>query len=251
MRLFEHFSTPCEATQRKRVTIKDQEISLVSKTRIDADRHADNRGSSTVWMALVLLGMLGLLSYQVAQGLLVPLDRVVAEWAASWHVPSLDPLVRTITFFGSSAWTIVALGLLGGWAWQRHGRTASIRYVGAFGLGLAIEMALRLLVAQWRPDTLSVPASMDWQTRFELAGYPSGHAYRSAVTFGWLISETSRSRWVTVTRWTSVVMIVLVGLSRLYLNRHWATDVIGSWLVAAVVLLIARQVSPQSTVHSP
>ncbi len=228
-------------------TIENQETNLVSKT---PDRN-------TARSVVLLIGVLAVFSWQVAQGILVPLDRAVAEWGASWRVVSLDPLVRTITLFGSSAWTIMALGLLGGWAWQRHGRTAAIGYVGAFGLGVVIEVALRLLVAQWRPDTLNLPASMDWHTRFELAGYPSGHAYRSAVVLGWLMAETNRARWGVVIRWASLVMIVLVGLSRLYLNRHWATDILGGWLVASLVLLLAslwqldRTSSRQSTVDSP
>jgi membrane-associated phospholipid phosphatase len=105
-----------------------------------------------------------------------------------------------------------------------------------------MEVTLRLSIPHWRPDTLTLPASMDLVTRFELAGFPSGHAFRSAFVFGWLGDElkTVHAGWARLGRLLCVVMIVLVGFSRLYLNRHWASDVLGSWLVALVAFSIAR-----------
>lgn len=199
------------------------------------------RGSAEGRWALGLLAVLVIVSVQVAQGWLVPFDRAVAAWVATVRAPLWDGPIRTITFFGSSGWTWLALIWWGLWAWRRRVLPSALRVVGAFSLGLFLEVVLRLLVSQWRPDTLLVPAVMDWRTRFALAGFTSGHGYRSAFLFGWLMREAGASRWARGIRWGCVVMIVLVGFSRLYLNRHWATDIIGSWLLACVALLLARR----------
>lgn len=220
-RRFEPFNRRCE------------EISLASNRKL----------------AWVLSGILAVVSWQVAQGMLVPCDRVVAGWVSalrSLRSPAWDGLMRTVTFFGSSAWAPLALSLLGLWVWRRHGGRAAAASVGAFAIGVGLEIILRLAISQWRPDTMTLPSAMDWHTRFELAGFPSGHAYRSAFGFGWLMAEAGQLRGGGLVRWGSLAMIVAVGFSRLYLNRHWATDVLGGWLVAAVVLLIAQQVNPPS-----
>jgi len=196
---------------------------------------------SSRWFFLLLLGILAIFCTQVAQGYFILCDRAVAEWVATLRSPGWDETVRTITFFGSSGWAWLALGGWGWWAWRRRAWPLALRVIGAFGLGLILEIALRLVVGQWRPDTLLVPAVMDWRTRFALAGFPSGHGYRSAFVFGWLMRRVSPSRWAKAIRWGSLAMIVLVGFSRLYLNRHWATDVIGSWLLACVALSLARR----------
>ena len=199
------------------------------------------RGSAEGRWALGLLGVLTIVAVQVAQGYFVPFDHAVAGWVAALRSPVWDQVMRAITFFGSSGCVGLALVWLGLWAQRRRAWPSALRVLGAFGLGLFVAVVLRLAVSQWRPDTLIVPAAMEWRTRFGLAGFPSGHAYRSAFLFGWLMREVDSARWAKLIRWGSLAMIVLVGFSRLYLNRHWATDVIGGWLVACVALSLARR----------
>ena len=185
---------------------------------------------------------LGALSYQVAKGHLAFLDQPIAYWIAAWRSASLDGPMRLATFFGGSVWMLVSLLGLGLWAWRRGGATLVLIFIGAFGVGSAIEIGVKLSGLQWRPDIVTIPASMDAASRFHLTGFPSGHGFRSAFLFGWLARQLRDSdiSWASVGRVVCAVMIGLVGLSRLYLNRHWASDVLGSWLVALVALSLAR-----------
>lgn len=180
---------------------------------------------------------LGALSFLVERGALVSVDHHVASWVATLRSPSLDGSVQLVTFFGGSKWTLLALAGLGVLAWRRRGGPAVLILIGAFAIAALMEVALRLSIPQWRPDALTVPASMDLAMRFELAGFPSGHGFRSAFVFGWLARELKGSR---LSLFVCLVIIGLVGASRLYLNRHWASDVLGGWLVALVALSLAR-----------
>jgi membrane-associated phospholipid phosphatase len=63
-------------------------------------------------------------------------------------------------------------------------------------------------------------------------GLPSGHAQIAASVWGWLAVEV-RKRWFTI---FSVVLIFLIGISRLYLGVHFLTDVLLGWLLGGLLV---------------
>jgi len=70
------------------------------------------------------------------------------------------------------------------------------------------------------------------QTNFS---FPSGHAAISIVLFGFLIIFFwNRRRYVS---YLFGILILLIGFSRIYLNVHWLTDVIGGYLIGITILL--------------
>lgn len=66
----------------------------------------------------------------------------------------------------------------------------------------------------------------------ESRSFPSGHAQTSLVSMGYL-ALVVRRRWFTV---FATIWVALIGLSRVYLGQHWPTDVLGGWLIGALLL---------------
>lgn len=75
------------------------------------------------------------------------------------------------------------------------------------------------------------------------ASFPSGHSMHAAavyLTLALLISslETRRST-KALTFVIAILMVVCVGVSRVYLGVHWPTDVLGGWALGSAVALAA------------
>lgn len=69
--------------------------------------------------------------------------------------------------------------------------------------------------------------------------FPSGHTVTAVMTYGLLAAVMcprlpKRWRWIPVA--VAALIVVLVGLSRVYLGAHYPTDVLGSVLVAGAWL---------------
>lgn len=98
--------------------------------------------------------------------------------------------------------------------------------------GWLASHAFKYLVGRPRPEL--VPH----ETEFWNASMPSGHAMSSAVvylTLAMLIASTEAS--LTVRRFVisaAIVLVLLIGASRVYLGVHWPTDVLFGWALGGL-----------------
>lgn len=116
--------------------------------------------------------------------------------------------------------------------WARRWRHAVVMLaITMAGAGVLVEV-LKLGFHRLRPEPyfhMAPPASFS---------YPSGHSLFSFAFFGAVASLTTSRvarRWVRITIWAAAAaIIVLVGLSRIYLGFHYPTDVIAGYLTAFI-----------------
>lgn len=88
----------------------------------------------------------------------------------------------------------------------------------------------KLLFAGPRPYWASSHVRALWaETSF---GVPSGHAQNAMSVWG-IIAASRRQVWVWV---AAILLIFLIGFSRIYLGAHFPHDVIIGWLFGAVIL---------------
>ena len=200
-----------------------------------------------LWVSAIAAG---LLAAAVKRGDLATVDRGVAAWMATIRSPSGDAAAKALTFFGSSPWMLVIIVGMGTWWILARRRSRIIAFTAAGSVGLLIEACLRLWVGQWRPDTSLLSSVPDLLTRFEWAGFPSGHGFRSAFLYGWwaqalaqrkasLPAASPKALWAMVGIVSCGMLIVAVGFTRVYLGRHWCSDILGAWLVALTALALA------------
>ncbi len=74
----------------------------------------------------------------------------------------------------------------------------------------------------------------DNETSFAL---PSGHALMSVVILGWVAIRHPKSHTLL---WGTILLVILIGASRIYLGVHYPSQVIAGWLFGILILFIAH-----------
>ncbi len=154
---------------------------------------------------------------------LAGVDQTVLNTLKSLHTPWADNLMLVSSRLADetiiSALVIVVVIFL---AWQRHWRSL-MYWVAAVGFGLFASVALKYGLQIPRPPN-QVPDLGPYS-------FPSGHTLRAVVLFGFLaviIARSMRERWRWLPYSLAGLMIILVGVARLYLGVHWLSDILGS-----------------------
>jgi undecaprenyl-diphosphatase len=97
--------------------------------------------------------------------------------------------------------------------------------------GVALNNLLKFAFARPRPDFVTHAA------RVFTTSFPSGHATLSAITYltmGALLARIHSSLTIRIyLMLVAVFLILLIGMSRIYLGVHYPTDVLGGWCVGA------------------
>lgn len=108
-------------------------------------------------------------------------------------------------------------------------------------LAMPLFGVLKLLVKRSRPDPHIIV-----QFGFHNDSFPSGHATASAViylTIAYIAQKSLSQTWSRIVAIGAVLLTLAIGVSRVYLDFHFPTDVLGGWLVAIFVFLIVKRVA--------
>jgi len=171
-------------------------------------------------------------------------DRPAAEWLGTHRDPWLTTALLVVTAAGGPA-GLAALALVTSAAValrRRSWQPIVLSLVGAVGM-LLMVLTTKLLVVRDRPP---IPFAVVTEKGFS---FPSGHAAGTAAVAllsAWMLTRYLITWWTPqVVVWTVAIGFTgVVGLSRIYLGVHYASDVVAGWLLgtawAGGVMLVGR-----------
>lgn len=98
-----------------------------------------------------------------------------------------------------------------------------------------LNVIIKMIIARPRPDILRLV----YETGYS---FPSGHAMVGTGFYGFLIYIANKKiknkalrRCITI---LLTLLIFLIGISRIYLGVHYATDIIGAFMIGIIYLVI-------------
>jgi len=139
--------------------------------------------------------------------------------------PLLDSFFRAITSLGDELFYLLLFPFLL-WCVDFY---LGIRVGIIFLLSVYVNTGVKGIFQQPRPFDI-LPEIQKVQASGY--GFPSGHAQSSLVVWG-SIATWKRQTWI---RNLSVLLILLIAFSRIYLGVHFPTDILGGWLLGGLLL---------------
>ncbi len=142
---------------------------------------------------------------------------------------------RIVQVFSTSTGSAATLNLLvvplAVLLWRMKLRLEAIMTVATLWMNGLTRMGIKRVINRPRPKPLFINVKRQSKGR----SFPSGHVASSINFWGWLcIAVMSHKEvnqpWRNLLLNVSLLIITLIGPSRIYLGDHWATDVLGGYL---------------------
>ena len=165
------------------------------------------------------------------------LDTEVFSFTQSFINVTNTAIMSFITFFGSHEFLIPAnLLLIAYYLFLRKHKWYSIKIPAVALSSFLLMFGLKRVFGRERPEN----QMLEQATNFS---FPSGHALMSVTFYGliayalWLYVKNKFLRWVLVV--FLLIWILLIGFSRIYLRKHYYSDVIAGYSIGFVWLVFA------------
>lgn len=165
-------------------------------------------------------------------------DNDILLFAAAHRSDALDTLFRAVTWLGSLYLlvpiTLFSAGLL--WHFQKHAE-AGLLILGLGGATLLVHLTKHLFDRP-RPDLGERLVPLPWDSSFPSAHTTQVAAFALSVVF--IAQRVWPQGWAVVAV-LAVALIVLVGASRLYLQVHYPSDVLGGLVLSGIWVALAQR----------
>lgn len=165
---------------------------------------------------------------------LTPIDRLVDNLVDGARGGSLYDLMLVVTALGDglfltlAAVVTVASFLFTGARWR------AMCYTLCFGSMPVVVHTIKLWIARPRPSDLPY-------TGVDMFSFPSSHVAHSALIYGAIAGLT----FVTFRGWmrwgltgSFLLLVAMIGVSRMYLGAHWFSDVLAGYALAGLFLVM-------------
>lgn len=239
-RLQEH--TPGKETPVQEAEEGIENVVQGAKQEVERSRvpwyRASKRAYFMIGFYAVVTILFALLAWFVHVHPVDAIDIAITKEFQENQAPWLSNSMLAVSYLGYHFFVFGALILLTAIIfWLVNLRLEAILIAAQSIVSTLVNDCIKLIVGRPRPNTHLV----DVLSQATGQSFPSGHVMSYIAFFGLLFSLgvilLKRDRW-----WHYAIliipalMVILVGPSRVYLGDHWASDVLGAYLIGGVLL---------------
>jgi len=168
----------------------------------------------------------------------ISFDLSVARRIQNLNNPLFLDLMAFVSLFGAVPYLLIPFSLMAFWLLRRGSRPEALFLPLVFVAPIVSEIS-KTVIARPRPTEGLVALSGN----FPGFSFPSGHVLFYTLFFGFvaflsLSLPNMKPQLRPILFTASFLVIILVGISRIYLGAHWPTDVIAGYLVGFALLEI-------------
>ncbi|MDB4916100.1 MAG: phosphoesterase PA-phosphatase related [Gemmatimonadetes bacterium] len=199
----------------------------------DVAPHGEGRGNHSAGALAVLIATSTLLAFvaeKVRRGETKAFDQSAREAMQRQRTAALDATARPITVLSLPVVVVGATATLVWWL-QRNERTNAARTVAGVPIVAAIvgQGFTMFFPQQTPPDATSSGAAHE-------ASFPSGHTTgvtAEALSIAFVLQRERLASPAVIA--ALLAWPVVVGVSRIYRDRHWTSDILAGWMAGTAV----------------
>jgi membrane-associated phospholipid phosphatase len=141
--------------------------------------------------------------------------------------PTLDSFMKAVSFLGTIDFYLILIPFLYWVISAQLGFRVLLVLLTTDFLGVAFKQLLHQPRPYWVGDVQALAEETSY-------GIPSTHASDTIAVWGYLVYKINKA-WLWV---LTFLVVLVVGISRMYLGVHFPTDVIGGWLLGLVGIFL-------------
>lgn len=185
------------------------------------------------------IGVSLVLTFFAKQYAFFAFDLYITRQIQSIEIPVVNELLLFITWLGNSPQAIISLIAVMG-AFFLYGLKKESLMLGVSAVGaVAISETLKVIVLRPRPDPVLINQIEKF---FRADSFPSGHVLFFCGFYGFIMFLTyTKLRNKNLRNLLSgffLWLIILVGISRVYLGSHWFSDTLAAYLIGSIWLYL-------------
>jgi len=163
-----------------------------------------------------------------------PIDNYVYNAISSIQSPFMTKFMTFITKFADAVVIVILSIVVGLIILKTHNFNLFKSYALNMGISNLLAQLLKRIVKRTRPNVLKLVEETGYS-------FPSGHTVGAMTFYGFLIIiilNCLKGSLKLILVSILVILIFLIGFSRIYLGVHYFSDVLGSILLSSIFIII-------------
>ncbi len=182
------------------------------------------------------------------------IDLIVTRFIQNISLPGFDPAMRLLTHIGNNPYAPIMSAACVLFFLVIKRKQEALLLVISVGGATGLSLVLKHLVGRPRPPQALLT---NFPGALKDASFPSGHVLFYIGLFGCLLflihTRLKNSLLRSVIIVLGVILLILIGVSRIYVGAHWFSDVLGACLIGLswlyiVIKIYYRYLTPSAKV---